>query len=106
MLPALEFPLGKDAKGLSANSICRLKERWYAEYEQWRKRDLSRRRYVYVWADGVYCHVRWTISSAYSSSWVSDDTGRKEVLGVLEDIENQKQAGQNSLSSYEHCDYS
>ena len=53
MLPALESLLGKDAKGLSANSICRLKERWYAEYEQWRKRDLKWRHYVYVWADGV-----------------------------------------------------
>ncbi|WP_444812725.1 transposase zinc-binding domain-containing protein, partial [Vibrio jasicida] len=53
VLPALESLLGKDAQGLSANSICRLKERWYAEYEQWRKRDLGRRRYVYVWADGV-----------------------------------------------------
>ncbi len=37
MLPTLEFLLGKDAEGLSASSICRLKERWYAEYDQWRK---------------------------------------------------------------------
>ena len=58
MLPALESLLGKDAKGLSSNSICRLKEQWMTEYDQWRKRDLSKRRYVYVWADGVYCHVR------------------------------------------------
>ncbi|MGI9920589.1 transposase [Vibrio owensii] len=56
VLPALESLLGKDAKGLSANSICHLKERWYAQYEQWRRRDLSSCRYV--WADGVYCHVR------------------------------------------------
>ena len=84
MLPALESLLGKDAKGLSANSICRLKERWYAEYEQWRKRDLSRRRYVYVWADGVYCHVRMDDKLCLLVIMGVDDTGRKEVLGVLD----------------------
>ncbi|WP_020197993.1 IS256 family transposase, partial [Vibrio owensii] len=81
MLPALESLLGKDAKGLSANSICRLKERWYAEYEQWRKRDLGRRRYVYVWADSVYCHVRMDDKLCLLVIIGVDDTGRKEVLG-------------------------
>jgi putative transposase len=84
MLPALESLLGKDAKGLSANSICRLKECWYAEYEQWRKRDLGRRRYVYVWADGVYCHVRMDDKLCLLVIIGVDDTGRKEVLGVLD----------------------
>lgn len=84
MLPALESLLGKDAKGLSANSICRLKERWYAEYEQGRKRDLGRRRYVYVWADGVYCHVRMDDKLCLLVIIGVDDTGRKEVLGVLD----------------------
>ncbi|WP_061007941.1 IS256 family transposase [Vibrio sp. CUB2] len=80
MLTAIESLLGKDAKGLSANSICRLKERWYAEYELWRKRDLGRRRYVYVWADGIYCHIRMDDKLCL----LVDDTGRKEVLGVLD----------------------
>ncbi len=81
-LPALESLLGKDAKGLSANSICRLKERGYVEYEQWRKRDLSKRRYV--WADGVYCHVRMDDKLCLLVIIGVDDTGRKEVLGVLD----------------------
>ncbi len=63
---------------------CRLKERWYAEYEQWRKRDLGRRRYVYVWADGVYCHVRMDDKLCLLVIIGVDDTGRKEVLGVLD----------------------
>lgn len=74
----------KSAKGLSANSICRLKERWYAEYEQWRKRDLGRRCYVYVWADGFYCHVRMDDKLCVDVILGVDDAGRKEVLGVLE----------------------
>ncbi|EOA8958792.1 transposase [Vibrio harveyi] len=84
MLPALESLLGKDAKGLSANSICRLKERWHVEYEHWRKRDLGRHRYVYVWADGVYCHVRMDDKLCLLVIIGVDDTGRKEVLGVLD----------------------
>ena len=108
MLPALESLLGKDAKGLSANSICRLKERWYAEYEQWRKRDLGRRRYVYVWfgVTGFTVTLGWTISSAYSSSLVSMILDAKKFLAFWMVIESQKQVGLSSLNSYEHRDYS
>jgi transposase-like protein len=42
--------LGKDAPGLSASTIARLKEVWLDEHEHWQKRDLSAKRYVYVWA--------------------------------------------------------
>ena len=49
MQPALEALLGKGAKGLSANTVSRLKQGWEQEYDQWRQRDLSKRRYVYVW---------------------------------------------------------
>ncbi|PCS21797.1 hypothetical protein BTN49_2618 [Candidatus Enterovibrio escicola] len=41
-----------------ANRVSRLKQQWEAEYDQWRKRVLSRRWYVYILADGVYCKVR------------------------------------------------
>jgi putative transposase len=55
---ALESILGPNAGGLSAANIVRLKEGWEAEYEAWTKRDLSGKRYVYWWADGVYFNVR------------------------------------------------
>ena len=35
-----------------------LKSSWVQDYDRWRKRDLSQKRYVYIWADGVYCNVR------------------------------------------------
>ena len=54
MQPALEALLGEGATGLSAATVSRLKKSWEADYRQWSQRDLSRRRYVYVWADGVY----------------------------------------------------
>src|SRR5699024_3652255 len=46
------------AGGLSANTVSRLKAGWIQEHAVWRKRDLSDRRYVYWWADGVYSGVR------------------------------------------------
>ena len=55
---ALAALLGKDAPGLSASTIARLKEVWLDEHERWRKRDLSAKRYVYVWADGIYLQAR------------------------------------------------
>lgn len=55
---ALASLLGENAKGLSANTISRLKSDWLSEHAAWCKRDLRDKRYVYVWADGIYSHVR------------------------------------------------
>lgn len=55
---ALAALLGPAAPGLSATTAVRLKEVWRREYENWSQRDLSAQRFVYVWADGVYCNVR------------------------------------------------
>ena len=51
---ALAALLGPDAPGLSASTVRRLVAAWQQEHERWRGRDLSTRRYVYIWADGVY----------------------------------------------------
>ena len=50
---ALAALLGPEAPGLSASTIVRLKEVWQGEMEHWQRRDLSARRYVYFWADGI-----------------------------------------------------
>jgi len=55
---ALGAILGPNAVGLSAANIVRLKEGWEADYEKWCTRDLSTKRYVYWWADGIYFNVR------------------------------------------------
>lgn len=55
---ALQALLGEQAQGLSASVVVRLKEQWSQEYEEWMRRDLSRKEYVYVWADGIYVNVR------------------------------------------------
>ncbi len=84
MQPTLEALLGKETAGLSANTVSRLKQSWEQDYDQWRKRDLSNRRFVYIWADGVYCNVRMDDRLCLLVVVGSDDTGRKEVLAVVD----------------------
>jgi transposase-like protein len=55
---ALAAILGKDAPNLSPSVISRLTGEWQQEYDHWQRRDLSARRYVYIWADGVYLQAR------------------------------------------------
>jgi transposase-like protein len=50
--------LGKEAPGLSASTIARLKEVWVEDYKRWGERDLSNKRYLYVWADGIHLQAR------------------------------------------------
>ena len=55
---ALAALLGPDAKGLSANTVTRLKAVWQQEYDSWNQRSLADKHYAYVWADGVYFNIR------------------------------------------------
>ena len=55
---ALTPLVGEEAKNLSPGVICRLKAAWEDEYNDWRKRDLSKERYVYFWADGIHLQAR------------------------------------------------
>ena len=58
MSEALRVLLGDDARGLSANVVSRLKAQWADEHAAWNRRDLSRDRYVYWWADGIHTGLR------------------------------------------------
>jgi len=55
---ALQALLGPDCPGLSATTITRLKASWEQEHEDWSKRSLQGKRYVYVWADGIHTKIR------------------------------------------------
>lgn len=54
----LQKLVGSEAAGLSPTTVVRLKEAWSKEYEEWRQRSLVGKRYVYVWADGIYFNIR------------------------------------------------
>jgi putative transposase len=69
---ALGALLGQDSPNLSANVIVRLKDKWSQEYEDFCRRDLSQKNYVYFWADGIHVNVR-----------LEDDANRRQCLLVL-----------------------
>jgi len=84
-MPDALVHLGFDGSGLSPASVVRLLAAWQGEYADWSKRDLSGKRYVYLWADGIYFGCR-----------LSDDRpcllvlmgatadGRKELIAMID----------------------
>jgi putative transposase len=79
---ALAALLGEQARGLSANTISRLKAQWQADHQSWSQRDLSDRRYVYFWADGIYSHVRMDDRLCLLVIIGVTEHGRKELVAV------------------------
>ena len=80
----LKHLLGPDAPGLSAATISRLKQDWEQHYRNWTRRDLSNKRYVYVWADGIYSNVRMDDRLCLLVIIGSDETGRKELIALAD----------------------
>jgi transposase-like protein len=79
---ALAALLGKDAPNLSPAVIARLKGEWQADHERWQGRDLSARRYVYIWADGVYLQARMEPRAEWMLVIIgATPEGKKELIG-------------------------
>lgn len=82
---ALAALLGKDAPGLSASTISRLKEFWTDEHNRWKRRDLSARHYVYVWADGIYLQARLEDEKQCILVLIgATPEGKKELIGFAD----------------------
>jgi len=79
---ALAALLGKDAPNLSPSVIARLKGDWQTDFERTDKRDLSARRYVYIWADGVYLQARLEPQAECMLVLIgATPEGKKELVG-------------------------
>ena len=82
---ALVALLGPDATGLAASTIGRLKAVWWDEYEAWQKRDLSAKRYVYFWADGIYFSPRLDHDKQCMLVIIAADAlGHKDIVGMVD----------------------
>ena len=79
---ALSALLGKDASGLSPATISRLKSVWLQDYDKWQKRDLSQKRYVYFWVDGIYCNVRMDDKQCILVVIGATENGVKELVAL------------------------
>src|SRR5689334_24378161 len=90
--------LGKDAPNLSPAVITRLTAEWQADYDAWQKRDLSARRYVYVWADGVYLQARMEEAAECMLVLIgATPEGKKELVGFQTGIRESAQSWRELL---------
>ena len=95
---ALAALLGKDAPNLSPAVISRLTAEWQADYERWQKRDLSARRYVYVWADGVYLQARMEDDGECMLVLIgATPEGKKELVGFQTGVRESAQSWRELL---------
>ncbi len=82
---AFEALLGANAAGLSPATITRLIEGWQQEHQQWARRDLTGKEFVYLWADGIYTNVRLTDERPCCLVLIGVTAdGRKELLAVVD----------------------
>lgn len=95
---ALAALLGKDAPNLSPSVLARLKGEWQAEHERWQRRDLSARRYVYIWADGVYLQARMEPQAECMLVIIgATPEGKKELVGFQVGIRESAQSWRELL---------
>jgi putative transposase len=100
---ALQSLVGDGAKGLSAPTISRLKATWEAEHEAWSKRDLSKKRYVYFWADGIYFNVRLEESRQCILIIVGvTEYGQKEFVSIEDGYRESEQSWREVLLDLKH----
>lgn len=94
-IPAL---LGEDAAGLSATTITRLTNQWESEHEEFQKRDLSDREYVYVWVDGIHVNVRLEDDRVCLLVMIgARPDGTKELIAVEDGYRESKESWQAML---------
>src|ERR1700710_3146499 len=95
---ALGALLGRDAPNLSPAVVARLTGEWERDYCRWQKRDLSARRYVYVWADGVYLQARMEDQSECMLVLIgATPEGRKELIGLQVGVRESAQSWRELL---------
>jgi putative transposase len=95
---ALLALLGKDAGGLSASTIGRLKDAWSDEHARWSKRDLSAKRYVYFWADGIHVQARLEDDAQCLLVIIgATPEGKKELIGLIDGVRESTQSWRELL---------
>ncbi|MCA1334223.1 IS256 family transposase [Pseudooceanicola marinus] len=95
---ALSALVGPDAPNLSPGAISRLTSEWQGEHDRWQRRDLSARRYVYVWADGVYLQARMEPQAECMLVMIgATPEGKKELVGFQVGVRESAQSWRELL---------
>ena len=77
--------------------IARLRGECDADYTLWQRRDLSARRYVYVWAEGVYLQARMEPQAGMLVQIGATPDGKKELLGFQVGVRESAQSWRELL---------
>jgi putative transposase len=95
---ALSALVGGDAKGLSANTVTRLKQEWEREEETWSKRSLADKEYVYIWVDGVHFNIRLEEDRQCILVLMgATKDGKKELIAISDGFRESEQAWKELL---------
>jgi putative transposase len=95
---ALAALVGPAAAGLSATTITRLKSAWEGEFQEWTKRSLEGKKYVYVWADGVHFNIRLQEDRQCILVLMgATEDGRKELIAVADGFRESEQSWKSLL---------
>lgn len=93
---ALQALVGPAAPAIGPHVIVRLKEQWGSEYDQWSRRDLSEKTYVYLWADGIHANVRLEDEGNKRQCMLvlmgATADGQKELIAVVDGFRESKQS--------------
>ena len=85
MHDALKVLLGDGARGFSPSVVSRLKQEWEEQFVKWQRRELSTRKWVYLWADGIYSGLRSEDVKLCSLVIIGvDEHGKKEFLSIVD----------------------
>ena len=96
---ALAELLGKDAPGLSASTISRLKDAWSEELKEWHQRSLRGKEYVYLWVDGIHFGARMEDASQCMLVVIgATKHGVKELLRIVDGYRESEQSWLEALN--------
>ena len=98
MAGVLEVVLGPGAKKLTPSVVSELKKSWTSEFATWKKRDLSRTTFSYIYADGIYQELRGDNPKMCVLVIVGvDDSGKKHLIALEDGVRESTQSWREVL---------
>ncbi len=89
---------GEGAKKLTPSVVSSLKKEWTASFDAWKKRDLSKTTFTYIYAGGIYQQIRGDNPKLCVLVIVGvDDSGRKHLVALEDGVRESTQSWREVL---------
>jgi putative transposase len=93
-----EVVLGEGAKKLTPAVLSELKKSWTKEFNEWNTRDLSKVRFTYLFADGIYQEIRGDNPKICVLVLMGVDThGKKHLISIEDGVRESTQSWREVL---------